>query len=279
MNLLMCQQFKKTDVCIFIFAFTTIFVSLISGKIVTGNVSPGYRIILNDDGVQVYKKNNQSPKLEYVTVINIKNATIENLTGVVSNSLEEEVRKKILSEFWLDAVQKNTANSKVKVVINGAFFATKKDPTGIAFGLKAGGNTITYGYGIGKEYPGQIRTFAWNSIQGDASIQNYMVQTFHKFPNVLGGLDMNANKSAKKYLPRTFVGVRDEDGDGDKETVIFYSSNYARQIDASRVLRSFGASSIVMLDGGGSTGLIVNGKALIATNRPIPHALAVYAGK
>ncbi|BAU07415.1 MULTISPECIES: hypothetical protein [Fischerella] len=61
--------------------------------------------------------------------------------------------------------------------------------------------------------------------------------------------------------------------------MLLYSSNYARQIDGSRVLKDFGASVEAMLDGGGSTGIIVDGQALISTNRPIPHAIAVYAGK
>ncbi len=61
--------------------------------------------------------------------------------------------------------------------------------------------------------------------------------------------------------------------------MLLYSSNYARQIHASKVLKDFGASAEAMLDSGGSTGIIVDGKPLISTNRPIPHVIAVYAGK
>ncbi|MCX7596846.1 MAG: phosphodiester glycosidase family protein [Fischerella sp.] len=243
------------------------------------SIPSGFRPILEDTGVKVYKKDYTNGKLEYVTVINAARATIKNLIGTVNFTLHHRVSKKTLSNFWQDAVNQNTSSRKVKVVVNGAFFSTRDNPTGIAFGLKVCGNLITYGYAIGKEYPGQIRTFSFNPLLGSASIQAYIQQTFNRFPEVIGALDAGANKSANKHLPRTFVGVRDDNNDGVKEIVFLYSSNYARQIEASQVLRSFGASAQAMLDGGGSTGLIVDGKPFIPTNRPVPHAIAVYAGK
>ncbi len=239
----------------------------------------GFQPILEDTGVQVYQKVYANGRREYVTVVNTAKATVENLIGAKVSTPNEKIIKKLLSNFWQDAVIKNTHSQKAKVVVNGAFFSTNDNPTGIAFGLKARGNVVTYGYAIGKEYPGQIRTFAFDPLAGSANIQAYAKQTFDRFPEVVGALDANANKSAEKYLPRTFVGVRDDNGDRIQETVILYSSNYARQIDASLVLKGFGAIAQAMLDGGGSTGLIVDGKALISTNRPIPHALVVYAGK
>ncbi|BAZ15474.1 hypothetical protein NIES4071_73460 [Calothrix sp. NIES-4071] len=89
--------------------------------------------------------------------------------------------------------------------------------------------------------------------------------------DVVGALDATADKSASRYLPRTFVGVK-------KNTAIFYSSNYARQIDAATTLRKFGASETAMLDGGGSTNIVIDGKPIISTNRLIPHAIAIYSG-
>ncbi len=86
-------------------------------------------------------------------------------------------------------------------------------------------------------------------------------------------------KPQLKYLPRTFVGVRDDNGDNLNETVIFYSSNYARQVDATNALKCFGVNTSAMLDGGGSTGIIVDGKPLIDTPRKIPHAIGVFEGR
>lgn len=240
-------------------------------------IDNGFKLMLSETGVQVYKKDDAKGNTDYVTVVNFKKGTIRNLIGI-EGTPNGTVKKKLPSEFWQDAVTQNTSTRKVMVVVNASFFSTNDDPTGIAFGLKLGGRTISYGYAIAKEYPGQIRTFSFNPDQGIANIQSYAKETFDSMPEVVGGLDAVADKSALSYLPRTFVGVRDLDGNGTKD-VIFYSSSYARQIDASNVLRGFGASATAMLDGGGSTFLIVKGNSLISTKRKVPHAIAVYAGK
>ena len=248
-------------------------------------VPPRYRKILDEGGIQVYKGVNRNFELaknwqkEYITVIDTRKASIKNLTGKVIGTDNAKVSKKLLTDFWQDAIAQNTASHKAKVIVNGAFFSTNDNPTGIAFGLKTDNNLITYGYAIGKEYPGQIRIFAFKPFSGIASIQNYTKELFSLFPEVLGALHPLANKSAQKYLPRTFIGVSDRDKNGTQESVVLYSSNYARQIDATKVLRNFGCNAMAMLDGGGSTGLIVNGQYKISTNRPIPHAIAVYAAQ
>lgn len=241
-------------------------------------IDNNFKLMLSQTGVQVYKKDDAKGNTDYVTVVNLKKGTIRNLIGA-EGTPNGTVKKKLPSEFWQDAVKQNTSSLKAMVVVNASFFSTNDDPTGIAFGLKLGGSTISYGYAIAKEYPGQIRTFSFNPDQGIANIQSYAKKTFDSMPEVVGALDAVANKSAFSYLPRTFVGVRDDDRNGTKETVIFYSSSYARQIDASNVLTGFGASATAMLDGGGSTFLIVSGNSLISTERKVPHAIAVYAGK
>ena len=242
-------------------------------------IPKGFKLMMQETNLQVYKKDYSNGNSDYVSVVNLEKGTIRNLTGTAEGTPNAMVKKKLPREFWQDAVKENTSTRKVMVVVNASFFSTNDEPTGIAFGLKLGGSTISYGYAIGKEYPGQIRTFSFNPHQGIANIQSYAKETFDSMPEVVGALDVAANKSAFSYLPRTFVGVRDDDGNGTKETVIFYSSSYARQIDASNVLTGFGASAAAMLDGGGSTFLIINGNSLISTERKVPHAIAVYAGK
>ena len=238
-----------------------------------------FQAILKASGVEVYYKNRPASKKEYITVIQATKAKIENLTGAIFRIPASRVSKKLLTQFWTDALKSNTSTRKARVVINGTFFSTKQDPTGIAFGLKARGKIITYGYGIANEYPGEIRTFSFNPLTAVAVIQPYTTESFRRFPEVIGALDANANKAATKYLPRTFVGVRDDNGDNLNETIIFYSSNLARQIDAQHALKCFGANSSAMLDGGGSTGIIVDGEPLINTPRKIPHAIAIFEGR
>ena len=97
----------------------------------------GFQPILKASGVKVYYKNRQSSKKEYITVIQTTKAKIDNLTGTVFKIPASKISKKSLSQFWQDAVSNNTSTQKARVVINGTFFSTKQEPTGIAFGLKA----------------------------------------------------------------------------------------------------------------------------------------------
>lgn len=147
------------------------------------------------------------------------------------------------------------------------------------FGLKAGWGRMSYGYGI-NEFPGLVRTLAYDSSFRSSSIQPYSRSTFDSgIPDVVGGLDPTANKSKDLTKRRTFVGVRDDNRDEHSETVIFYSSTAAPQSWAVSVLSGFGAGSKMMLDGGTTTGLIVNSTIYIAPGYAIPHAFVIYSGK
>jgi hypothetical protein len=90
---------------------------------------------------------------------------------------------------------------------------------------------------------------------------------------------VTADKKKSEWIPRTFVGVRDDDGNGHSETVIFYSTKGAPQSRAVSVLSGFGAGSKMMLDGGGSTGLIVGGSEYIPTSRSLPQVFIIFSGK
>lgn len=244
-------------------------------------IPQGFTRILSDTGVKVYRKNYAGGQPDFVTVVDLRSGTLRNFTGWVSG---EAVYRKTLRTFWNDAAAQNSSIKRAKVVLNGTFFATNDrdpyPPVGIAFGLKADWWRMSYGYGVGNEYPGLIRTFAFDSDFGSSSIQSYSRGTFDSgIPNVVGGLDATANKDKTRYIARTFVGVRDDNNDGHAETIMFFSSKAATQALAFNTLRSFGAGSIMMLDGGGSGGLIVDGTSHITPSRSIPQAFVVYAGR
>jgi hypothetical protein len=239
-------------------------------------VPTGFQLILSDQGVKVYRKNYTGGQPDYVTVVDLRYGTIRNFTGWVTG---DAIERRSLSTHWTNAVAQNTANRRAKVAINGTFFSTDAYPAPIAFGLKADWWRMSYGYGL-NEFPGLVRTFAFDSGFGSSSIQPYSQSTFDAgIPDVVGGLDPTANKQSGSYIGRTFVGVRDDNGDGHSETVVFFSSNYATQAGAVSVLNGFGAGSKMMLDGGGSTGLIVDGTTYINPSRTSPHAIILCAGK
>jgi hypothetical protein len=236
-------------------------------------------------GVKVYQKDYPGGAPDYVTIVDLRQGTLRSFTGNVTS--DGSIYPRTLNTFWKDAVAQDSYNRKARVAINGTFFSENSQqfmarPDPIAFGLKSDWWRMSYGYAIGKEYPGLIRTLAFDSISGNSSIQPYSRSTFDGgFPNVIGGLDPTANKDGQKNnnIPRTFVGLRDDDNDGRSETVIFYSSAKATQAYAASILNSFGAGSKMMLDGGGSTGLIVNGEVKISSSRQIPQAFIICGGR
>ena len=122
-------------------------------------------------------------------------------------------------------------------------------PEPIAFGLKSDWWRMSYGYAVGKEYPGLVQTFALTLPLAVPVFNLILAARLMGIPNVIGGLGSTANKDGQKNnnIPRTFVGVRDDDNNGHSETVIFYSSAKATQAYAVKILNSFGAGSKMML--------------------------------
>ncbi|WP_159784766.1 phosphodiester glycosidase family protein [Sodalinema gerasimenkoae] len=166
-------------------------------------------------------------------------------------------------------------------VTNGQFFGSQ--PLQLAFPLKADGIIYSGGYaGLG-EYPGEKKMLM---IQGQqAQILPFPEvgypenPLFSPIPNLLVGLDEWADKGIKRAVGRTFIGVGDRNQDGTSETLWIFNSPAATQLRAARVLRALGAQEIMMLDGGGSTQLVVQGierlRSRDRTPRAIPHSLGV----
>jgi Ricin-type beta-trefoil lectin domain/Phosphodiester glycosidase len=239
-------------------------------------VPTGFHRILSNTGVSVYQKDYENAASDFVTVVDLRIATLRNLTGAVNGEL---IGRKSLTSFWQDAIDQSSGNFQAQVVINGTFFGNdQRSATDIAFGLKARNQIITYGYGL-NEYPGLNKTFAFNSFAASAQIQPYSNATFDTIPDVIGALAAQADKSAARRLGRTFVGAVDTNQDSQLEIVLFFSSAASTQAHADAVLKDFGAGGVAMLDGGGSTGLISAGTAEIKTNRTLPHAIAIFADK
>ncbi|WP_088892454.1 ricin-type beta-trefoil lectin domain protein [Leptolyngbya ohadii] len=276
---------KKSFAYLICFLYTIAIVALLSPymplkgfELGSRTSAPGeFREIFSDTGIKVFQQDYPGQPSDFVTLVDLQAATIRNLTGAVN---DEFIERRNPREFWRSAVDDNSRNLRARVVINGTFFGNgQSDTTNVAFGLKVRNRLISYGYGL-NEYPGLNKTLAFHSFAGYARLENYDVQTFDSsIPDVIGALAAQADKSADRQLGRTFTGIIDRDQDSTPETVLFFSSTYSTQAHAANVLRSFGATATAMLDGGGSTSLIVNGIDRIKTDRTLPHAIAIYSGK
>lgn len=237
-------------------------------------------------GVRVYRKTNSAGTFDYVTIVDVRYGTLRNFTGEPSGTnYDMKVQRYGLSEFWNRAVRQNTSSRKAAVVINGTFFNPGVNPAGISYGLKADYWIMSLGFDrYASAYSGKVRTFALDTNYGSSSIQPYYPDDGSIFwggvPNVVGGLDPTADKQPSVSKQRTFVGVRDDNSDTRSETIIFFASKYATQSRAASVLGSFGAGSKMMLDGGSSTSMYVNGQQVITGSTAlVPQVFVIYTGR
>jgi exopolysaccharide biosynthesis protein len=82
--------------------------------------------------------------------------------------------------------------------------------------------------------------------------------------------------------PRTFLGVADRNLDKQNETILVLTSTGQTQVGAAQLLSQFGASEVMMLDGGGSTQLNIQGKEVLSSTdnppRMIPQGIGIFQG-
>lgn len=229
--------------------------SLPSSAFKVDGVAPGIQLLTN-------------AKKTYVIEADLSKTELRSLSGEPTS--KGKVGQMKFQEFWT----KNNAKGNLHVLINGTFFQEYDRPTGIAFGLKQDNQLITYGYGL-NEFPGQNVTIAW-SDRG-ISIEPYNQSTFDSnMPNVVGALSSTAGTNANRLLPRTFIGVKNLKADKTYGTVLLFISPSASQSEAEKTLREFGAERVAMLDGGRSTGLIVNGKTLSQPKTRLPQTIGIF---
>ncbi len=244
----------------------------------------GFYEIDSTVGIQLYRKDYPGGNPDYVQVIDLsQGAELHLLHGDIKTAREgrgayggsdPHLGYNSLKGYWNEI---NNSQENAFCVTNGQFFYMPESPTRLPLPLKVDGQIITDGYAL-DEFVGQklileiwddrvdITPLSKNSLYGSYA------------PNVVAGLSEHANKRAKHYTGRTFIGVDDRNRDGRNEIVLIFNTKTARQVDAAQVLRDFGADKVMMLDGGGSTQLICKGNSYVSSDRLIPQAIAVTGG-
>jgi hypothetical protein len=235
-------------------------------------------------GVQLYRKDYPKGNPDFVQVIDLsQRAGLRLLYAPISETRpgkgvyggdDPRFVSQPLQVFW---EQVSTEEERAFCITNGSFFYMPEHPTRLAFPLKVNGKIITDGWGI-DTYPEQKLMFElW---EDQVNIRELTKQALYSSsaPNIIVGLDEEANKRAKFAVARTFVGIDDRDHNGIYETVLLLNTLTAIQKDVAEVLRSFGEDKVMMLDGGGSTQLLCKSDWYIKSERLIPQAIAVIAG-
>ncbi len=247
-------------------------------------VPPGFKLISEASGVWLFQKEYPSGNPDYVQVIDLGlSAGIELLHAAIREPRigrgvyggdDPRLGFNSLEGYWQNF---STANSTAFCVSNGQFFYMLEDPTRLPFPLKVNGTVVSDGYGIDQFPDLKLVLQLWDD---HADIQPLSRKSLYgsSAPNIVAGLAEEANKKGAQYVPRTFVGVDDLNQDRLYEVVYIFNTMTARQVDAANVLREFGAEKVMMLDGGGSTQLLCQGKSMIDSDRLIPQAIGVRSG-
>ena len=245
-------------------------------------IPSGYRVITTRSGVQCYQKDNAGGAPDYVCIVDLRQARVRTVHSARSG---DNFGCKSLRNLWNDAAALESGIITRAIVINGTFFGTDFYPTQFAFPYKQEGTLLTYG----KDCPAHVpsvrnlhlwwdRQYAAVSTYSCSAVDQAALTSFGSAPDILGTLDWTYSKNSTSPIPRTFVGVQDQDGNGTRETLLIFSSALATQSYARQQLINFGANEIVMFDGGGSSALIINGIDKVSTARTLPNALVVLAG-
>jgi hypothetical protein len=247
-------------------------------------IPPGFRKIDSAIGIDLYKKDYPGGSPDYVQIIDLsQGARLKPMIRSISDpgvgqgvygGNDAHFRSQSLSAYWQELSSKE---SSAYCVVNGQFFYMLEYPTRLPFPLKIDGKILTDGYGI-KDFPDQkLMLELWH---GRADIVALSKQALYSStaPDIIAGLTEEAPKAKKRSTGRTFIGLTDPNGSGQFSTLMIFNTKTARQVDAAKVLKSFGAQKVMMLDGGGSTQLLCRGKAYVYSERLIPQAIGIIAG-
>ncbi|MEW5858620.1 MAG: phosphodiester glycosidase family protein [Cyanobacteriota bacterium] len=244
---------------------------------------PGFKVLRSAPGVTLYNQNS-----DYVQVVDLsQGASVKFLYGEITNpgkrqgaygGNDPKLRRQTLTQAWEHFY---SLNKKAFSITNGQFFRNDTSSatiTNLAFPVKANGTIISDGYAGESEFASQKLMLAvWKDRAEISAFQGKNSLCSSSAPNIIVGLSENANKSINKSLGRTFMGVRDSDSNNTYETVLIFNSSDSTQFHAAEILKKFGADKVVMLDGGGSSQLLAQGKNYITSARTIPQTIGVVS--
>ena len=243
---------------------------------------PGFKAVRSAPGVTLYNQNS-----DYVQVVDLsQGASVKFLYGEITNlgkrqgaygGNDPKLRRQTLTQAWEHFY---SLNKKAFSITNGQFFRNDTNSatiTNLAFPVKANGTIISDGYAGESEFASQKLMLAIWTDRAEISAFQGKNSLYSSAPNIIVGLSENANKSINKNLGRTFMGVLDRDFNGIHETVLIFNSSDSTQFHAAEILKKFGADKVVMLDGGGSSQLLAQGKNYITSARTIPQTIGVVS--
>lgn len=248
---------------------------------VDDTIPSGFELVKEAKGVQFYKKDDI-----YVQKINLDEGAkvhfdttdvVKEIKGVYGGKDYLFERETVVKQYNKLKAEKDNLFS----VSNGAFFGPRQGDNGeslggISFPMK---NDELYieGYAGGSEFGSQKLVLEINGT--DAEIRQFKDNNPQiEAGTAIVGLDEEANKQADTAVGRTFISASDDNGDGKNETILILVAKALTQGEAADILHSFGAIQPIMLDGGGSSQLMVKNAGYLLSARGVPAFLTVTHG-
>lgn len=188
---------------------------------------------------------------------------------------EPRFLRQTVAETWSDL---SPSNPDLFCLTNGQFFRNDRNSsTGLAFPVKSQGKVVSDGYAGEIEFAEEKLMLAVWDNRAEILPFHPVYLRLSTAPEIIVGLKEDADKGVFNETGRTFIAVKDRDGDRINETVLIFTTKKATQPQAAAVLKSFGATAAMMLDGGGSTQLFCRGNGYVRSPRTIPQAIAVFS--
>lgn len=225
-------------------------------------------------------RSNGTLKTEYVQILDLRRGArvLSLIDGPVASTQDPSpaFRRYSVRDWWN---QRNQLLNRF-CMVNGAFFEYPLDPKRFSFPVKNAG----YLHSTGNKADGTWKRML--ILDGSrAYIQSYDL-TSKDYTKVRDALSRYQTVIVGRHpeLPdpnaqdaRTYVGIRDLDGNASGEILYFYTSMEASTGWVNDVLsRIFSATQTMMLDGGGSTQLVCQNTSLTTNGREVPHVFLSF---
>jgi hypothetical protein len=253
-------------------------------------IAPGFKLEEASAGLSVYANS-----LDYVVSVDLAaGAKLGMVNGKkvgegnrsAYGGASPEMRRMTAEEAVKVGIKTAEKSSRVFAegcVVNGAFFSTSKSSSSqIAFPLKSNGRIVSEGFAPWNKHIGHRRVLSFED--GQARIlpfNNRSIAGFRQLPedfaivSLSPSFDIDGSKNQK--IGRTFVGLADKNENGSYGRVLFFVSPSSTQLHAEKTLKAFGAKSMLMLDGGGSSQLVCKWdrglKPYVPSERKVPQFL------
>lgn len=257
---------------------------LVADREFTGpeNNNGKFKLIDSAVGVKIYQSGR-----DFIVLADLsKGAQLDLVAGDVINTGRKSVYggpdpdfKRMSPQQALDKERKVHPNAMC--VVNAEFFANFPRSTApIAFPYKEDGKLISEGFATTDKHVGKRLTLEiGNSYAKIVPFDNKKIDDFRNIKEsdavVSLSPSVNIDGSANKQVGRTYLGLAHTDSSGNSSEVILFISSGSTQAHAEAALKKFGATSIMMFDGGNSSQFLCNNHHYVETTRTIPQYLSI----